>query len=114
MKNSKMISLTMLTLCICSLAYATEYKSPKLLYKAHTPANTAVRSADMGENMKVEGPVVETDRGIASEEESDREPSSLKDKKKEVVKAEEPKAESPEHDMMPKPWMYRTESASQK
>lgn len=114
MKNVKMISLALLSLGVCSLAFATDYKAPKVGFKAHAPAAKEMKAAEFGENYKVEGAVT-TDRQIASEEESDREPSSLKTKsmKKEVVKVEEP-TEVVDHDVAPKPWMYRTEAGSDK
>lgn len=114
MLNKKMISLTLLSLAVCSLAVATDYQTPKVLFKGHSPATTAMVGADTAEHMKVEG-IGYNDRQIASEEESDREPSSLKaEMKKKAVAKEEEKTESPDSDMMPKPWMYRTEAQSAK
>ena len=112
MLNKKMISLTLATLGLCSLAVATEYNAPKVLYKAHSPAAAPARAADLGENMKVESADT-TDRQIASEEEADRDPSSLTTHTKKKV-VEEDKKEKPEEDMIPKPWMYRTNADSQK
>ena len=116
MKNRKMISLALLTLGVCSGALATDYKTPKVGFKAHSPAAKEMKPAEFGENYKVEGAVA-TDRQIASEEESDREPSSLKSKyaKKEVVKVEEPMVkEEVNHDVAPKPWLYRSDTNHQK
>ncbi len=117
MKNRKMISLALLSLGVCSGAFATDYKTPKVGFKAHSPAAKEMKAAEFGDNYKVEGAVT-TDRQIASEEESDREPSSLKGKhvKKEVVKFEPPMEQEVEvnHDVAPKPWLYRSEANSQK
>lgn len=77
----KTISLIALSLGVCAGAFATDYKSP-----------------EFNEDYKVEG-AVKTDRGIASEEESEREPSSVVAKEKKKVEAEADKAE-------PQPWTY--------
>lgn len=78
----KTISLIALSLGLCAGAIATEYKA-----------------AEFNEDYKVEG-AVKTDRGIASEQESDREPSSVVAKEKKKVEEDEAtKAE-------PQPWTY--------
>lgn len=114
MFNKKMISLALLSLGVCSLAVATDYKTPEVGFKAHSPATKEMKAAEFGENYKVEGAQT-TDRQIASEEESDREPSSLKgEAKKKAVHEPEVKDEPVDPEMAPKPWLYRTESDSQK
>lgn len=78
----KTISLIALSLGVCAGAFATDYKAP-----------------EFNEDYKVEG-AVKTDRGIASEEETDREPSSVVAKEKKKVEQENvDKAE-------PQPWTY--------
>jgi hypothetical protein len=113
MLNKKMISLSLLSMVVCSLAFSAEYKTPKVAFKGHAPAKAEMVAADTGENLKVEG-YSNNDRQIASEEDKDREPSSLKtdSKKKEVVVEE--KHEYPDSEVQPKPWLYRMESQSQK
>jgi hypothetical protein len=74
-----------LSLAACSVVMAAEFKAP-----------------EFGDDYKVEG-AVKTDRGIASEKESEREPSSVvatEKKKVEPEKMEEDKVE-------PKPWLYK-------
>lgn len=82
----KTISLIALSLGVCAGAFAADFKEP-----------------EFNEDYKVEG-AVKTDRGIASEKESEREPSSVvaAEKKKEAV--EDAKTEDK---VEPKPWMYR-------
>lgn len=87
--KTKTISLIALSLGICSMAFATEFKPP-----------------EFKEDFKVEG-AVKTDRGIASEKESEREPSSVVTTEKKKVE-EEP---SPEDKVEPKPWLYRESAA---
>ena len=105
--KKKIVSLSLLTLGVCSLAFAAEYKSPEVGFKKHSAPSKEMKTADFGEHYKVEMGV-ETTRQIASEEESDREPSSVaaKAKKKKFVPAPEVQ-EMPE---APKPWLYRNES----
>jgi hypothetical protein len=78
----KTISLIALSLGVCAVAFATEYKSP-----------------EFNEDYKVEG-AVKTERGIASEEESDREPSS-------VIATEKKKVENGEDKVEPQPWLFQ-------
>lgn len=112
MKTKKMISLSLLTLAICSVAVATEYKSPEVGFKKHAAPSKEMKVAEFGDHYKVETVVENTDRQIASEEEkeSDREPSSVvaKEKKKPVYQPEE-KGPSPEE--APQPWLYRNQKA---
>ena len=106
MKN-KMIALSLLALGVCSVAVADEYKSPEVGFKKHVAPSKEMKTADFGEHYKVESGLG-NDRQIASEEDSDREPSSwiAKEKKKDF----EPKVEEPTE--APKPWLYRTEEGS--
>ncbi len=82
--KTKSIALIALSLGLCAAAFATEFKAP-----------------EFNDDFKVEG-AVKTDRGIASEKESDREPSSVvaTEKKKPVEEQSEEKFE-------PKPWLYK-------
>lgn len=110
--KTKMISLSLLTLAICSLAVATEYKSPEVGFKKHAAPSKEMKTAEFGDHYKVETGAV-TDRQIASEEEvSDREPSSVvaKEKKKKVYDVKPEVKEEPVE--APKPWLYRMESES--
>lgn len=104
--KKKIVSLSLLTLGICSLAYAAEYKSPEVGFKKHVAPSKEMKTADFGEHYKVEMGA-ETTRQIASEEESEREPSSVmaKDKKK-FAPVPEVKEEPVD---APKPWTYRSE-----
>lgn len=113
MLNKKMISLSLLSMVVCSLAFAAEYKTPEVAFKGQAPAKAEMVAADTGENMRVEG-YSANDRQIASEEVSDREPSSLKTKKEKEVVVKEEKHEFPDSEVQPKPWLYRMESQSQK
>ena len=96
--NTKIISLSLLSLGLCALAMAADYKSPHVGFRETAPANKAAKMAEFDEEYKVEG-AAKTDRQIASEKEaSDREPSS--------VMAED-KKDKEEEKMEPKPWMFR-------
>lgn len=105
--KTKSISVVVLSLGVCTLAMAAEYKSPNVGFKEASPSHKETKVAEFNDEYKVEG-AVETDRQIASEtEESDREPSSViaKEKKKHVMVEEE----KPTDDKFePKPWLYRT------
>lgn len=87
-------------------AYAADYKTPSVEFKKAVPAHTESRVAEFAEDYKVEG-AVKTDRGIASEKESEREPSS-------VVATEKKKVEDEQNDepdkAMPKPWLYKNKT----
>ncbi len=107
--KKKIVSLSLLTLGVCSLAFAAEYKTPEVGFKQHAAPSKEMKTADFGEHYKVEMGV-ETTRQIASEEEveSDREPSSVAAKaKKKFVPTPEVK-EAPAE--VPQPWLYRTEN----
>lgn len=108
MNTKKLISLSLLTLAFCSLAFAAEYNSPEVGFKKKVPSSKLMKTADFGEHYKVEDGDA-TDRQIASEEEvedSDRDPSSVTaKKKKKFVKVEEAPVE--EAADAPKPWLYR-------
>ena len=113
MNTKKIISLTLLTLTFCGVAFATEYKSPEVGFKAQFPPSKEMKKADFGDHYKVEDGKG-TDRQIASEAEEiyDRDPSSVVAKKK--IKMVE------EHQVMeeavdaPKPWLYRNQEVGQK
>lgn len=79
----KLISLIALSLGVCAVACATDYKPQ-----------------EFNDDYKVEG-AVKTDRQIASEKESDREPSSVvATEKKKVEDDKEEKSE-------PQPWLVK-------
>ncbi|MDD4973422.1 MAG: hypothetical protein PHY93_03680 [Bacteriovorax sp.] len=102
--KTKILSLAVLSLGVCTVAFAADYKSPNLGFKETAPSNKETQTAEFNEEYKVEG-AAKTDRQIASEKDSsDREPSSVvaKEKKKEVEVEE--KAEDK---VEPKPWLYR-------
>lgn len=103
--KKKVISLSLLTLGICSLAIATEYKSPEVGFKRYAAPSKEMKTADFGDHYKVETGI-ETNRQIASEEESDREPSSVKAKEKKKFVPVEPEVKE-EATEAPKPWLYR-------
>jgi hypothetical protein len=86
--KTKIISIA-LSLAACSVVMATEFKAP-----------------EFNDDYKVEG-AVKTDRGIASEKESEREPSSVvaMEKKKPVVMPEDEKTNDEKFE--PKPWLYK-------
>ena len=109
MKTKKMLSLGLLTLALSSMAMAAEYASPDVGFKKHVIPSKEMKTADFGDYYKVEGAVA-TDRQIASEEESDREPSSVvaKEKKKFVEEKAEDQVEAP------KPWLYKNDTFNQK
>lgn len=112
--KTKMISLSLLTLAICSLAVASEYKSPEVGFKQHAAPSKEMKTAEFGDHYKVETGST-TDRQIASkEEESEREPSSViaKEKKKKAY-VEKPEVKDEPVTEAPKPWLYRMESQNQ-
>ena len=101
--KTKILSLAVLSLGVCTWAFAADYKSPTMGFKETAPAHKETQVAEFNEEYKVEG-AVKTDRQIASEKDSsDREPSSVvaKEKKKAVVE------EQPEDKAEPKPWLYK-------
>lgn len=98
--NKKMAVLSLLTLGVCSVAIATEYKSPEVGFKQHSAPLKEMKTADFGDHYKVEGPV-NTDRQIASEVETDREPSSV------VASEKKEKEMDKEHVDAPKPWLLK-------
>lgn len=108
--KTKYVSVLAFLLGVCTLAIAAEYKSPDVKLKKAEPSYKEAQTAEFSEEYKVEG-VVKTDRQIASEEESDREPSSVKAESKKKINppmVEEPK----EEEIMPKPWMYGNKTES--
>lgn len=107
MKTKKLLTLSLLTLAFCSLAVATEYKSPEVGFKKHAAPSKLMKTADFGDHYKVvDGN--STDRQIASEDDpADREPSSVATKSK--MKVVEP--EATDNVDAPKPWLYRTPQA---
>lgn len=103
----KIISLAVLSLGVCGVAMASDYKAPMVGFKETAPSHKETKMAEFNEEYKVEG-AVSTDRQIASEKDaSEREPSSLvaKDKKKVMENMEEDK--KAEEKFEPKPWLYR-------
>ena len=110
--KKKMILLSLLTLGICSMAQAMEYKNPDVGFKKHAAPSKEMKVADFGEHYKVEtGTGMDNDRQIASEEaDRERDPSSFAAQKKKKEHAEEEKVEDPKD--APKPWLYRTQEGS--
>lgn len=99
------ISVAIISLGLCALAIAAEYKAPDVGFKAAKAADAEVKSGEFKEDYKVEG-IVKTDRQIASENDlSDREPSSIKAEDKKKMMDEWDKGEHSE--LEPKPWLYR-------
>lgn len=113
--KTKLITLSLLTLAFSSMAFAADYKSPEVGFKKHVAPSKEMKTAEFGEHYKVETGAT-MDRQIASEEESDREPSSFqaKAKKKKVVKEMEDEVVKDQPADVPKPWLYRTEQGSLK
>jgi hypothetical protein len=103
--KKKLVLSSLLALGVCSVALATEYKEPEVGFKKHMIPSKEMKVSEFGDHFKVETGVA-TDRQIASEVESDREPSSIvaKEKKKDFVPEKEEPVEGP------KPWLYRTEA----
>jgi hypothetical protein len=102
--NKKMAVLSLLTLGVCTVAMAAEYKSPEVGFKAHAAPSKEMKVAEFGDHYKVESGM-NNDRQIASEADSEREPSS-------VVASEKKKEMEPEKDEAveaPKPWLFRTD-----
>lgn len=113
MNAKKMISLSLLTLAFCSMAFAAEYKSPEVGFKKQVPPSKAMKTADFGDHYKVENGAA-MDRQIASEDDepSDRDPSSVVAKKK-MKKMEDTHVVDEAADA-PKPWLYRNQEAGQR
>lgn len=102
--KTKTISLAVLTLSVCTLALAAEYKTPSVGFKEAAPSEKETTLAEFNEEYKVEG-AVKTDRQIASEKDSsEREPSSVvvQEKKHEVDEEK-----NTDEKLEPKPWLYR-------
>lgn len=98
--SKKMTVLSLLALGVCTVAVATEYISPDVGFKQHAAPLKEMKSADFGDHYKVESGV--TDRQIASEDETDREPSSVgAAEKKEDVDMDKDHADAP------KPWLLK-------
>lgn len=74
--KTKIVATMIVTLGVYSWAHASEYKTPEVGLKTVTPTETVAKSAEFSDDYKVEG-AVKADRQIASEEDSDREPSSV-------------------------------------
>ncbi|MBC7712694.1 MAG: hypothetical protein H7177_05120 [Rhizobacter sp.] len=110
MTKKKLLSLSLMTLAFCSLAVATEYKSPEVGFKTQAVPSKEMKTADFGDHYKVEDGR-SNDRQIASEDEpSDRDPSSVVAKKK---KDFEPEVTEEPVDA-PKPWLYRNNQKNAK
>ena len=106
--KTKTISLAVLSLGLCTLAFAAEYKEPTVEFKRTSPSFKETKVAEFNDEYKVEG-AVKTDRGIASEKEDQREPSSvMADDKKKME--EMPSYDDKEETFTPKPWLYRQEA----
>ena len=102
--KTKIISLAVLSLAVCTLAIAADYKSPNVGFKEVAPSHKESTLAEFSDEYKVEGAKT-TDRQIASEKEpSDREPSSIKAQEKKAVVDENNTADEKYE---PKPWLYR-------
>ena len=96
--KTKIIATMIMTLGVYSWAHASEYKTPEVGLKTVTPTETTAKVAELDDDYKVEG-AVKTDRQIASEEESDREPSS-------VVAEDEKEEKDSDDKVSPEPWRY--------
>jgi len=114
MKTKSKISLSLLALGLCSLAFAIEYKTPEVGFKDRAAPSKEMKIADWGDHYKVEKDYQANDRQIASEkssdfvpDSSDREPSSVVAKEKKKMFDEEMKDSEFE---APKPWLYRNEA----
>ncbi|MBP9679986.1 MAG: hypothetical protein KBD76_01160 [Bacteriovorax sp.] len=103
--KTKSLSLVMLSIGVCSLAYAAEYKTPDVQLKLASPSKVVAKGVEFNEGYKVEE-AAKTDRGIASEKdkESEREPSSIIA----ADKAKNPQNEKKDEAFGPKPWLYKT------
>lgn len=108
MKNKSKISLSLMILGFSVMAYASDYKTPQVGFKDRAAPSKEMKVADIGDHYKVEKDYQANDRQIASEEESDREPSSILAKEKKKAKDHEPVVEEPRE--APKPWLYRNEA----
>jgi hypothetical protein len=69
MMTKKMITVSLLALGICTTAMALEYNEPEIKFKKHSAPSKEMKVSDFGDHYKVEQPVNENDRQIASEEE---------------------------------------------
>lgn len=108
MKTKSKISLSLMCFALCSVAIATEYKSPTVGFKKYAVPSKEMKVSEFGDHYKVETETVNTDRQIASEEESDREPSSfVPEEKKSYDYDKEVKKDFAD---APKPWLYRNEA----
>jgi hypothetical protein len=97
--KTKIIATKIVTLGVYSWAFASEYKTPEVGLKTVTPTETVAKTAEFSDDYKVEG-AVKADRQIASEEDSDREPSSV------VAEDEKEEKKSDEDKVSPEPWNY--------
>jgi hypothetical protein len=97
--KSKTFSLAAVSLGLCTLAMAAEYKTPDVGFKETAPSVKVAGATNFDEGYKVEKAAL-ADRQIASEKDSaEREPSSYNhDAKDKDVKADE-------HEV--KPWLYK-------
>ena len=96
--KTKIIATMIVTLGVYSWAFASEYKTPEVGLKTVTPTETVAKTTEFSDDYKVEG-AVKADRQIASEEDSDREPSS-------VVAEDEKEEKTTEDKVSPEPWNY--------
>lgn len=101
------IPFAIMALGVCSLAMASEYKTPAVGFRETEPSHKDIKMAEFDENFKMEGPV-KPERQIASEQNpGDREPSSVIAEDKKPMEDMEMK---PGEKLEPKPWLYRNKS----
>lgn len=99
--KTKMISLAVLSLGVCTIVMAGEYMAPDVDFRQTAPSHRVTKAAEFNEDYKVEG-AVKTDRQIASEKEpTDREPSSV------VATDKKVEADKEVMDEKPQPWMFK-------
>lgn len=92
MITKKLITVSLLALGICTTAMALEYKEPEVKFQKRSAPAKEMKVSDFGDHYKVEKPVNENDRAIASEEETLQESFGEAEK--------------------PQPWRFRTDERS--
>ena len=102
--KTKAISLAILSLSVCTLAMAADYKTPLVGFRETAPSNNATNMTEVHDDYKVEE-AVSPDRQIASEKDSsERVPSSIVAEDKKPMGDDDMKVEGK---IEPKPWLYR-------
>lgn len=104
MMKLKLAFLSILTLSICSVVNAEEYKAPSVKFKKNTFKQTQVVDAEVDDYYKYESQIKGYDRQIASEDpvkEEKRMPSSFK---AHLEKEEGPSVEPVKHEDKPQMW----------